>query len=345
MNETAEQLNTAGADLVFVSFEFVGYNGLKRRGFTWLVRGAGSVNGCATSGASWRLLGNQRAISLRTDTIALYETTYSQQFGTRKDGIGSGVEFYIGTDHPSVRDFTHVLVSGPGLPSDGVVFFRIDGDYLYATTTLLAIRQAALRRGTTPNWLDSIVRTVKDTRSYIMTDAQVTSINDAYYDSENVYTYRFFADYADLFPSLTLVDVLPKRPYLSSEVPVGYYPSLAVNLDTLVTSLQKLEPVPINWSLPLDLRGRSMIPEVIFFSRFNCREARTWPSCAERTAQFNEYAVAPVYLRAGNEVTMTITPEQFAAPNLTTFKGFTRLRVWDSLNRPLERRTGMDYTR
>lgn len=352
-NETLEQRNPGKGTLAFISFDFRNKHGLKQRAYTWLIKGSQDVQGCTSNATGWRILGNQRPVYVRTDTIAVHETLVSQQFGSRKDLYGSGTEHYLA--NPSTAKYTHILVNGPGLPDDGVVFIRGDvGSYLYSTTTLLKIRAGYLSGS--PKWYDAIFRTIKDTRAYMMNDTQIKTISDSYFDGQqNVYVYRFFGDFPDLYPTLTLQDVLPKRPYLSTEIPVTYFPSLALNIDNLIQALQLSNPVALNWSLPLDLRQKRMLPETAWFSRLNCIPPKKWPSCTDRIDQFNEYDISPEYYSTVDISSTSLVPTAVpGAPTTetspvftpyTTFKGYARLRLLDSLNRPIETRVGMDYTR
>jgi hypothetical protein len=353
-NETLEYVNTGAAKLAFISFDFRNKHGLKQRAYTWLINGTQNVQGCNSSGTGWRVLGNQRPIYLRTDTIAVHETTVSQQFGSRKDVYGSGTEHFLHDLKTSAHNppsFTHVLVNGPGFASDGNVFIRNPNghEFLFSTATLLFLRQT-LNAATTPalraTAITNIQKTVKDTRAVMLTDPSIKQITDSYYDeSQNVYTYRFFTNYDDLYPTLTLMDVLPKRPYLSAELPVDYYHSVSVNIDSLVQSLQTSTPVQVNWSLPLDIRLKAMLPESVFISRMNCLSNAPWPACINRDQQYNEYSLGLQYLSDATTASAVVTPELLPDPTLNTFKGYVRVRLLDSLNRPIETRTGMDYQR
>lgn len=346
-NETLEKRNAGPATLAYVSFDFKNSMGLKQRAYSWAIKGSQDVNGCFSEGPSgWRILGNQRKAYSKVTTYATHATLYNQAFGSRTDNYGTGVE--LNASYPTeAGKFTHLLISGPGLPTDGVVFIYVDGGFLYSTNTLLSIRSTATKPGaTTDDILAAILPKVKDTKSMLFaTDATVKKVTDAYYDRQNTYTVRLFRDYADLFPSVIYQDILPKRPYLVSELKPDMFHSVGVNIDRLVQSLQVGEGVDVNWSLPNDLRGVKLKPRRVWISRLNCLEAKTWPGCTKRSAQFNEWSVSPEYFSDPLKGGTTLTPWAIAVPGALTFKGIVRVELVDSLNRPLETSIGMDYTR
>jgi hypothetical protein len=347
-NEMLEHVNDGTGTLAYISFDFRNKFGLKQRAYTWMIKGSQSVQGCSSTGTGWRILGNQRPVYIKTDTIAFHEATLSQQFGTRRDTYGSGTEHFV--YDTSVTPFTHVLINGPGFPSDGYVYLKNPdnkiAEYLFTTSTLLSIRQMA--HNFPVGWQDKIIAagSMKDTKAVVLLDPAIKQITDAYFDgNQNVYTYRFFKDGADLYPSLILSDVLPKRPYLSTEIPVDYFHTVALNLDSLVQSLQNPAPIQVNWSLPLDIRKKQMLPESVFVTRMNCINPKSWPSCSKRSEQYNEYSLGLQNIWDPLTASASVLPEPLPSATLTTFKGYMRMRLLDSLNRPIETRSGMDYTR
>ena len=343
-NETLEKKNGGSGQLAFVALTFRSKQGLKQRAYTWLVQGTQEVGTCVSSGASWRLLGNQHPVYVRTETYAVHETTVSQQFGTRQDKFGSGTEHYL-VDAGQL--YTHVLISGPGLPSDGVVFIRLNSTHLYSSTSLLALRQSVLTSKTPTELPDSILSTIQDTRANKMTDTSINAITDVFYDArQNQYTYRFFPSYDSLYPTLTITDVLPKRPYLSTWMRAESFPSLAINIDQLSQGLQLAQPVAMNWSLPMDFSGvKAVVPQRISFMRISCLQASKWPSCTNRKDQYAEYEVSPTVMTDPKQTSITITPTPLSSQDYKTNKGSVRLWTLDSLNRPLTRQVGMEYTR
>lgn len=346
-NETLEKRNAGGATLAFISFDFRNPMGLKQRAYTWAIKGSQDVNGCYSGGGdTWRVLGNQRKAYSKVTTYAWHNILYNQAFGSRSDTYGSGVELNAWTP-PVGSKYTHLLISGPGIPGDGVVYIYIDGGFLYSTNTLLSIRQQANKAGATDeSVLASLATKVKDTKSILfINDAAVREVTDAFYDRQNTYSIRFFSKYGDLYPSLVYQDVLPKRPYLTSALKPDLFHSVGVNIDRLVQSLQLGEAVDVAWSLPNDPRGIQMKPRKAWISRLNCLEAKTWPSCTLRSAQFNEWGVAPKYFTDYSRGDTTLVPWTLPVEGLKTFKGIVRVELVDSLNRPLETSVGMDYTR
>lgn len=346
-NETLEKRNDGGATLAFISFDFRNTMGLKQRAYTWAINGSQVVNGCNSDGGpAWRILGNQRKAYGKVTTYAMHSTLYSQAFGSRADSYGTGIELNAAPNEAGA--FTHLLISGPGIPGDdGVVFIYIDGGFLYSTNTLLTIRQLAAKPGATDqSVLDAIAPKVRDTKSILFpSDSAVREVTDAFYDRQNTYTVRLFRQYGDLFPSVTYQEILPKRPYLASELKPDLFHSVGVNIDRLVQSLQVGDNVDVNWSIPNDLRGVKMKPRRAWISRLNCVEPKTWPTCKLRTAQFNEWSVSPAYFYDPLQGTATLSPWAIALPGALTFKGIVRVELVDSLNRPLETSVGMDYTR
>ncbi len=352
-NETLERMNEGSATLVFASFDFRNKHNLRQRAYTWLIKGAQNVSGCSSVGGGWRILGNQRPVYVKTDTIAFHETTVGQGFGKRADSYGTGTEHFVSDRRTT--PFTHVLVTGPGMPENGHLMIRIpdgnSGEFINTTASISLLRTIWLSASPLELKNKKIMDTLQDSRAVVMSDLSVKKITDKYFDgSQNVYTYRFFNDYPDLYPTLTLVDVIPKRPYLMTELPIDYFHTVGVNIDNLVQSLQRSDPIQVNWSLPMDQRGKQMLPESVFVSRMNCRVPSGWPKCTVRNAQYNEYSLALTPLWDSSISTSTLVPEPLPilpepALALTTFKGYVRVRLLDSLNRPIETRTGMDYAR
>jgi hypothetical protein len=346
-NETLEKRNDGEATLAYVSFDYKNHMGLKERGYTWVIKGTQIVNGCLSSGdGGWRILGNQRIASAKVRTYAVHQTLYSQAFGSRTDKYGTGVESLVVSPTGEPR-YTHFLISGPGIPGDGAVYVWIDGGFLYSTNTLLSIRLLATKPNTLDQEvLDQISGKVQETKSVLFeTDKAVREVTDAYYDRQNTYTIRLFKNYADLYPTLTYQEIIPKRPYLVSELRPEYFHSVGVNIDRLVQSLQTAEPVDVNWSLPTDKRGVVMKPRAAWITRLNCVEAKKWPNCAIRSDQFNEWSVAPEFFTDFGRGGTTINPWAIPFAGMLTFKGVMRVELVDSLNRPLETSVGVDYKR
>jgi hypothetical protein len=346
-NETLEKRNTGPATLAFISFDFKNTMGLKQRAYTWGIKGSQDVNGCFSSGGErWRLLGNQRKAYSKVTTYAWNNILYNQAFGSRTDTYGSGVELNAWIPQTG-GEYTHLLISGPGIPGDGVVYLYIDGGFLYSTTTLLSIRREANKPNAQPkDVLEALAPKVKDTKSILFpNDKAVREVTDAFYDRQNTYTVRFFSRYEDLYPSLVYQDVLPKRPYLTSALKPEMFHSVGVNIDRLVQALQLGDAVDVAWSLPNDGRGIALKPRRAWISRLNCLEARTWPSCTLRSSQYNEWGVAPEYFRDYEKGSTTLEPWALPIAGLKTFKGVVRVELVDSLNRPIETSVGMDYTK
>ena len=333
-NETEERLNNGPADIALISFDFLNGRGLKQRAYTWAINGSQVVNGCSSTGTGWRLLGNQRQVSLQTRTYALHKIMYNSSFAGRTDQYGTGTEHFISDDNSSLK-YAYAIVSGPGLPDNGAIFVKLDGDYLKFKGSINSIR-TAIKDST-------IYDQVEDTKSVLMTDAQIANITDALYSPQNKYVVRFFTTFKDLYPSLTLVDYLPKRPYVNTELKVEYFQSIGVNLDALVTSLQTQTPVTVNWSIPTDFRGRSMLPHYVRFMRKNCRDEKSWPGCSARSQQINEYGLGGRWLESPEVTSSTLTPPSLPPTGSKTFESHVRMDVLDSLNRPLEVSVGMSY--
>ena len=346
-NETLEKRNEGGATLAYVAFDFKNGMGLKQRGYTWAIKGSQVVNGCDSNGdTGWRVLGNQRRAYSKTATYATHQTLYSQAFGSRVDTYGTGVESNVyspGNEAP----YTHSLISGPGIDGDGAVFVRIDGGFLYSTNTLLSIRLLATKPGANDkDVLAVLADKVRETKSILFpNDKAVREVTDAFYDRQNTYTIRLFKRTADLFPTLIYQDILPKRPYLVSELKPDYFHSVGINIDKLVQTLQLGEAIDVNWSLPNDRRGVQMKPRTAWISRLNCVEPDKWPSCKKRSDQYNEWSVAPVFFDNYTQGGVTLNPWSIPITGLLTFKGVVRVELVDSLNRPLETSVGVDYTR
>lgn len=317
-----------------------------------MIRGTKSLANCfAGTPSRWTILGNQRPVSIKTRTMAVRETSFGSALTelSRKDSIGTGTEHLIST-RLSPQDYVLATVEGPGLPLDGVVYFKYNNVFLYTPTSLKEIQKQATNALTNNNltWLGAVINTVKDTFMYNMNDLAVKKISDAFYDHvQNAYTYRFYKRYHDTFPSLTLVDTLPKRPYLTTELSHSYFPTISVNKDNLVKALQLLEPVQFNWQLPLDTRSVPMVPESSFFMRLNRVDPKKWPNCTQRIDQYNEYALSYTTYPFSSPIRTDdiLVPEPFPAPGLLTNRGFSRLIARDSLNRPIESRIGVDFSR
>ena len=363
-NETLEERNAGAAKLVFVSFDFRDMRGLKRRSYTWLVKGDQTLpSGCSSTGGTWRVLGNQRPVYMRTWTYAVHDVSFGNQFSNRIDTRGVGTEHFVGApDGPGGR-FTHVLISGPGIPLDGRLFINLgDGTYLSSTMLLLNLR---VNGNTINNPASSataigaaqkaIANSIQDTRAILIPDADIKKeITDSFFDEQNTYTYRFFTDYDDLAPSFTFVDVLPKRPYLLTELPIDYFPSVGINMDNLVRGLQAPEDIVVNWNLPLDLRGKPMTPLTAFLQRISCYSGKIWPRCIKREDYIAEYGIGPQWpdAIAQSAVLHPVTPPVYfidSQPGIAqpTFmrQAKARVKVIDSLNRQIETAWSIDYQR
>ncbi|MEO8152485.1 MAG: hypothetical protein ABI605_05395 [Rhizobacter sp.] len=339
-NQTEERLNTLGADLVYASFEFANDYGMKQREFVWLIRGSQDVNGCASSGTGWRVLGNQRPIYQRTNTYAVHKIIYNGSFAGRQDSYGTGTTHHI--FETSAKQYAFAIVSGPGLPADGAIFVKWDDAFMRYPGTISSIRSAALRNQVNPTIIDQLT----DVDSVILTDASIAAITDAAYSPQNKYTTRYFENHGDLNPSLTLVDILPKRPYLNTELPPSYFPSVGVNLDALVTALQTSNStVTVNWSLPNDLRGNPMLPKGTVFMRKNCKVSTAWPSCNTRSAQVNQFALGDTESHDPNAQAVDMTSPALPPTGSKTFESHVRAFFLDTLNRPIEVSVGMSYQR
>lgn len=337
-NETQEQVNNGGASLAHVSWDFIDARGMPQRAFSWLIKGSQSVNGCASTGAGWRVLGNQRPLYLRSSTYALHKVLYNSAFAGRTDTYGSGGEFFVGG--PGGDAYAYAHISGPGLNANGVILYRHDGAYLRYNGTVNAIRSAAVAGNLKP-----VYDAIEDSRAFVMTDAQVREVTDGFYALQNRYVVRLFAQPQDLFPALTLVDILPKRPYLPSEAKDSAFPSVAVNLDALVTALQTSAGVTVNWSRPTDVRGQPLVAQSVSFMRKNCVDATKWPGCSARSAQVNEYSLGQRWLFDLNQSSIEVTSPRLPPSGSKTFESHIRVHVLDSLARPLEVSVGMTYQR
>lgn len=335
-NQTEERTNTGPADLAYISFDHLNAYGMKQRAYLWVVKGTQVVNGCSTTGNDWRILGNQRPVYVRTNTYALHRIQYNSSFAGRTDQYGTGTEHFI-DDSGTPQQYAYALVSGPGLPANGQIFVKLNDNYLRYKGTIQNIRSAAG---------DNVIfDQVEDTRSVLMKDTDISKITDALYSPQNKYTIRFYSQFADLDPSLTLTDVLPKRPYLNTELPVDYFHSVGVNLDALVTALQKGTQVTVNWDLRQDLRGRQMVPYYVQFMRKTCVNPKQWPSCSQRSQQFNEYAFDGAYFNDPSIVSAVLAPLTLPLSTGKTFESNVRVELIDSLNRPIEVIVGMTYQR
>lgn len=350
-NNTEENLNDGEGDLAFVSFDFVTPRGALTRTYTWLARNDQTIRDCSSKGSPWKIIGNQRPVYIRTSAYAIHKIDYNSAFAGRIDTFGSGIETFIDS---GTSDYSYALVSGPGLPKDGVVYLKTDGSYLVAKTSPLDIRKAYVTlKGTEKcdlaclldNPKESLARifdTVVDTKSALIPDSDIRLIQDSFFG--NSYIIRLFKKYDDLFPSLTVEEVLPKRPQLSTEMKAINYPSLGVNLDNLVTSLQLATPVQINWSLPLDSRGLPLESFRSGFYRLNCSDKTKWPNCTKRSQQTNEFWFSDTYIDKGL-MSISMTPDQAIPTETKTVESRVRLKVLDTLNRPLEVSVGMTYSR
>jgi hypothetical protein len=338
-NATEEAVNNGGADLAQVSWDYLDGHGLKQRAFTWAIKGSQVVNGCSSSGTGWRVLGNQRPVYVRTDTYSLHKIMYNSAFAGRADTYGSGTEHFI-SDNGAGSQYAFALVSGPGLPDNGAIFLRLDGAYLKYKGTLAALRSAAANGNMKP-----VYDQVEDTRSVVMNDVAVKEIADGFFAPQNRYLVRLFANVGDLYPTLTFEDILPKRPYLNTELTADRFPSVGVNLDALVTSLQTGSPVTVNWSIPTDSRGRPMLPHHISFNRKTCTDVKTWPNCAQRSAQSNQYSLGARYFFDQSITSVELTPPSLPAEGTKTFESHVRFHMLDSLARPMEVSVGMTYQR
>lgn len=337
-NETEEQVNVAGGTLAQVSWDFVDGRGMPQRAFTWLVKGSQALHGCQSAGAGWRVLGNQRPLYVRSSTYALHKVLFNSSFAGRTDTYGTGGEFFIGGAGGDA--FTYALISGPGLQANGGILYRHDGAYLRYNGTVNAIRSAALTGNFKP-----IHDAIEDSRAFVMSDAQVREVADGFFAPQNRYVIRLFAQPQDLFPALTIVDTLPKRPYLPAEVKAGVFPSVAVNLDSLVTALQTNAGVTVNWSLPTDTRGQPLVPRSVAFMRKNCAEAAKWPGCSARSAQVNEYSLGQQWMFDLTQNSVEMLSPRLPPTGSKTFESHIRVHALDSLARPLEVSVGMTYQR
>jgi hypothetical protein len=344
-NTTTENINPDIGELALISFDYTTPRGALAKTYTWVVKGSQTIRNCSTSTSTWKVIGNQRISYVRSNPYALHKIDYNSAFSGRTDTYGTGLEFNI-SDYGT--NFVYALISGPGMAPDGAVFLKIDGDYLYADTTPLKIRQAALLKinaGTQitdiKTQLPLIVDTVKDTKSVLITDTNIGLIQDSFY--RNIYTIRLFKNYDDLFPTTTIEEVLPKRPQLSTEIKAANYPSLGVNLDNLVTALQIPQFLDINWSLPTDSRDYPLQSYKIGFMRKNCINGTApWPTCTKRSQQANEYFFANQFI--DKDTISTSMNTLYAPPNGTkTFESRLRVFVIDNMNRPLEVSVGMNY--
>lgn len=337
-NETQEQVNTGGATLAQVAWDFVDGRGMRQRAYTWLVKGSQSVNGCASAGTGWRVLGNQRPLYVRSSTYALHKVLFNSAFAGRTDSYGTGDEFFLGGAGGDA--YTYALISGPGLNANGVILYRHDGAYLRYNGTVNAIRSASITGNFKP-----IYDAIEDSRAFVMSEAQVREITDGFFAPQNRYVVRFFAQPQDLYPSLTLIDTLPKRPYLPAEAKDSAFPSVAVNLDALVTALQTSAPVTVNWSLPNDFRGQPLVPQAVSFMRKNCADATKWPACSARSTQVNEYSLGQRWMFDLTQASVEMVSPRLPPAGSKTFESHIRVHVLDSLARPLEVSVGMTYQR
>ena len=325
-NSTEENINSAQGDLAYFSFDYIKSRGASTRTYLWAVRGNFVFkDGCSSSGPDWRILGNQRDVYIRPASYAVHKIKYNSGFGGRVDEYGKGLRFVIGA---SSSAYTHALISGPGLPSDGVTFMSIDGAFLLSSNNPTAVRKAALLAMNTPiksnepdgedtfcdaqclkanpkSHMPKIFDAVEDTQSVILTDQTVASIPDSFYG--NTYTFRLYSNYDDLNPAKTFEAQLPKKPHFSSEIKPINYPSLDVNIDSLVSSIENPNFVTANWSLPDDYRGSTLQGFQIGFERRSCTNILKWPSCSKRSDQFNEYMFSSKYLE-GNQTSAQIKP-------------------------------------
>jgi hypothetical protein len=349
-NTTEENANTGTGDLAYISFDYRTPRGALDRAYTWVVKGSQIMkDGCFTTGDSWRIVGNQRNIYVQSSTYALHKIEFNSTFSGRTDTYGSGLEFVLGDND---INYVYALITGPGLPADGVTYIKTDGSYLVSSSSPLSIRQAvsaSMRSKTIDDinlnprlHLKSIFDTVTDTRSVLLSDSDIYRIQDTFYG--NTYIVRLYSRYDDLYPSVTIEDILPKKPQLDSDMIPAAYPSVSVNLDQLITALQVPGPVQINWSLPKDSRNLPLQSYMVGFQRKNCADENKWPNCNKRSDQINEYMLSKTFMNK-DTISTPLVIDKPVTLGAKTFQGSTRVFVIDTLNRPLEVSIGMTYLR
>jgi hypothetical protein len=353
-DEDFDSPNAGAGTLAYISADQTDALGRKVRYYTWLIKGSQMVDGCASSGTGWRLLGNQHRVNVQPISYAQYRIEYGHTLNNRVDEQGTGLEFYV----TRAFDFSHVQVNGPGLPASGVVLVNKDGAFVRYNGTLISLRTASDMKQV----LDSVMKPL--TRSIALTDEDIAptskspllGITDALFDEHNTYTFRLFRNKDDRAPELVYTQVLEKRPYVSTELGMSYFPVLAVHLDQLMGALARFEPATLSWSPAKDLLGNDFELSAAWLSRF-----ATWkhqvcepppagsaadakPVCSDKTDPVDDY-VLPGSFRNLRGSGLSQVSTQGLPANGTIDKGYAHFEVLDSYRRPVRTVVGVNLTR
>lgn len=352
-DEDNEVPTNSKAPLAYVSFDLIYDDKSRSKIFTWMSNGNTNVGGCQTYSNSWAILGNQHKLVVDPQTYALAKSEYGHALSDLKYEVGTGLEFFV-FDNPS-EPISHVLISGPALPSDGKLFINKEGYFLKAKFSLLDLRTAK------PDAVMKMIdQQVEDTRSVLLTDesmspttkSSLAGIVDRPYDPHNVYTFRLYRNYSDLTPALIYKGTLPKRPYLNTELPPKRFPILAVDRDHVLDAVVNFNPINMGWDLPNDLRGVPYQASKVWLSRFATNEVEECspptsptakPSCKKVKKPIKDFVLAgSSNTLAATQLSATIQ----GGPSVGIVdKGYAHLRVLDSFARPLYVQVGVDLTR
>lgn len=353
-DEDFDTPNAGAGTLAYISVDQTDALGRKVRYYTWLIKGSQMVDGCASSGTDWRILGNQHRVNVQPISYAQYRIEYGHTLNNRVDEQGTGLEFYV----TRAFDFSHVQINGPGLPANGIVLVNKDGAFVRYNGTLISLRTASDMNQVQ----DSVMKPL--TRAIALSDEDIAptskspllGITEALFDEHNTYTFRLFRNKDDRAPELVYTQVLEKRPYLSTELGMSYFPVLAVHLDQITGALVRFEPVTLAWNPAKDLLGNDFELSAVWLSRF-----ATWkhqvcepppagsapdakPACSDKTDPVDDYVLPGSFRNLLGSGLSQVSTQGLSA-NGTLDKGYAHFEVLDSYRRPVRTVVGVNLTR
>jgi hypothetical protein len=338
-NEELQRQNYGGGTLAYVSLDLTTLGGRVDRFYTWIIKGAQTLGGCTSTGDDWRILGNQRKIKIALDSYLVLRTEYNSAFLDPQVTTGSGLSFHI--SDPSDIGVSHVIVTGPALPADGVVLIKTSYGFLRYKGDLPSLRSAAKASTFDPD------KVVNYFNGIALTDQQIApvsgiaagGITDGVYDSHNSYVYRIFNGFDQVANVLTYRLILPKRPYMSSEVSQSMYPILAANKTQLLASMTTFSPVHVEFTSPLDGRGIPLKPRGVWLQRQGfiidkqCLPEKP-DQCTEKKDDFIEFVAPGSFVDLDGGVNVADINPSMSEGELQI--GAVRFESVDSFGRPIE---------
>ena len=203
--------------------------------YTGIVKSGSFLSKMVYNGTKWLWYGNGRWMRTDEARASARLIVYSSTFGADTEIMYTGLDFCAEDESNYAYDqgVRSSIVTGPGLPEAGVVYFR---DYRYSCFHIYGTQACG----------NEHIYCIDD-------DFAISAISDG-----SVYTTRLYAEDAAVVTLAntalqTYTDTLKKRPLLNSELSASVFPTLTNPSSHNIADLNIPGEVTISWTNPANM--------------------------------------------------------------------------------------------